>query len=73
MGKRKYIYINEKSRFEIIVLFFRTILINDEKIIDNSTKYISEKLNINYTQVNEIISNHLNLKFILLNIKINKS
>ena len=48
---------------KILSLFFRTELDRGEIIIDNTTTYISKKLDIKVQLVNSCLDSHLNYKF----------
>lgn len=66
---KKTIEDKEKKEKETVILelFYRTELENDEKIIDNSDRYISEKLKMPINTVSYIIYKHLTDKFLKLN------
>lgn len=53
-----------KKETAILKLFYRTKLENVEKIIDNSDRYISEKLKIPINIVSYIICRHLDEKYL---------
>ena len=57
----------EEQKEEILILFYRTELRENEKIIDNSDVTIAKELGHSKTKVSHFISSHLNTKRDLLN------
>ena len=53
----------QEQEINILALFYRTELDRGEIIIDNSSKYISKKLNIRIQTINACLNSHLNYKF----------
>tara|TARA_R110000803_G_C11764197_1_gene294341 strand:+ start:199 stop:414 length:216 start_codon:yes stop_codon:yes gene_type:complete len=58
--KRVFTRENEE---DILCLFYRTELERGERIIDNSDKYISNRLKLKQYLVSTFIANHLEYKF----------
>lgn len=64
--------ITKKQEEDILNLFFRVELRENEKVIDNRDTTISKELNIDVVTVSNCISKHLNKKVQELNKRINK-
>tara|TARA_R110002051_G_scaffold224048_1_gene287261 strand:+ start:11538 stop:11750 length:213 start_codon:yes stop_codon:yes gene_type:complete len=66
--KRKSL--TKTNKEDILNLFYRTVLRENEKIIDNRTVTISKELSINKIVVDEFLTKHLDQKFLIINMKI---
>ena len=55
--------LTEEDKKNILKLFYRTDLEENEKVIDNRDSYIANKLNIKKRIVSEFLTRHLNVKF----------
>lgn len=61
----------EKQKKHVLELFYRTELLENEKIIDNTDGFISKKTGVKKCTVNSIITDSLNIKFDKINNRVN--
>ena len=69
--KTKHKGFTNQNKEDILSLFYRTELREDEKIVDNSDVTIAKELGHNKMKVCQFLSNHLNIKRDLLNKRVN--